>query len=184
MKKVAGIGIFEKGLYPASITLEGKTTQTKAYKDWVNLCSFCGSESYLTRSPSYKGKTLHPNWIKFQEFAEWHSKHYQEGWYLSTVGSDLIGPETSYFLPKEVMEFVSPRKKPLIVGPKHVKLCMTIHGVGCLFGKYQNIPDAMLVYSGLFQNESERLAKVYNLNERVCRYLNHLSVAVPPVRFL
>lgn len=183
MKKVAGIGIFEQGKYPASINLNGKTTQTKAYKDWVNLCSFTGNGSYIKAHPSYAVKTLHSNWIKFQSFAEWHEVNYKDGWWLSTSGSDVIGPDTSWFVPKEVRDFINPRKKPLRVTTRHVKLCMTMNGVECKFGQYKNIPEAMRVYAGLHQHEAERLVMVYNLSDACRKYLLSLSTVVPGVRF-
>jgi hypothetical protein len=183
MKKVAGIGIYEKGKYPASITLNGETTQTKAYKDWVNLCSFCGSESYLTQSPSYVGKILDQQWIKFQDFAEWHSENHREGWVLSTSCSNLIGPDTSFFVPREVMQFINPRKKPMVVTKTHVKLSMTLQGVECTFGKYRNIPDAMMVYSGLFLVEITRLIKEYALSEWLGGKLKTLANTTPNIRY-
>lgn len=183
MKKVAGIGIYEQGKFQASIKSNGLVIQTKAYKDWVNLCSFAGNGSYTKAHPSYLTKTLHSDWIKFQSFAEWHSTNYIEGWFLSTAGSDLIGPDTSWFVPAEVRSFVTPRRKPLLVG-KNVQICMVINSVECKFGKYKDIPEAMKVYAGLFQHEAERLSTAYDLSDDCLKYLLGLSTVVPQVRFV
>jgi hypothetical protein len=72
MKKVYGIGIYEKGEYQA--WRNGK--HTDEYRCWKSMLGRCYSPKYQERRPTYIGCTVCDDWLYFQNFAKWHHENY------------------------------------------------------------------------------------------------------------
>lgn len=102
-KRVRGIGIYEKGLYQCR--MNGKPT--KEYQLWDSMIHRC-SPDYQTRMPSYLGVTVHPDFIRFQDFAAWCHKQigFSAGYELDkdilSSGNKVYGPDTCCFVPKKI----------------------------------------------------------------------------------
>lgn len=109
-KKVAGIGIYEKGKYLGSEN--GK--MTKAYRIWLRMIQRCEPGGWQQRNkPSYIGCEVHPEFIHYQDFAEWC--HNQIGFGVPGYdldkdilmpGNKVYGPYTCAFVPRELNTLV------------------------------------------------------------------------------
>lgn len=105
-KKVAGIGIYEKGKY--SSKLEGSFT--REYRVWEKMLQRCKPDGWQQRNkPAYVGCEVHPDFIKFQWFAEWCNNQigFGESGFefdkdILLPGNKVYGPDTCCFVPGQI----------------------------------------------------------------------------------
>lgn len=81
---VFGVGYLGVGKYSST----SKTTRTnkglsKAYAIWQGMLGRCYCPIIQGRQPTYKGDTVHPYWLNYQNFARWFDKHYIDGFAIS-----------------------------------------------------------------------------------------------------
>ena len=109
---VYGIGYTGSGEY--KVRINGKLTPE--YQAWSGMIGRCYSESKLSADPSYRGCTVHEEWLNFQMFAEWYTNQesYGKGYHLDKdvlkQGNKLYSAETCCLIPSEVN-----------IGVKHLK---------------------------------------------------------------
>lgn len=106
IKLVSGVGIYEKGRHEAWVD----NKNTKEYETWNGIHKRCevGGRFQKTR-PSYIGCSVHRDFIKFQDFAEWCQTQIgfdNDGWALDkdilVSGNKVYGPDTCVFVPVEL----------------------------------------------------------------------------------
>jgi hypothetical protein len=85
MGLVYGVGLYEKGRYPASIN----NKLTKPYKLWTSMLHRCYSSLSLELKPTYGAVTVSLQFLEFQRFAEWLDSNYVSGWSLD---KDILAP--------------------------------------------------------------------------------------------
>lgn len=98
-KSVAGIGYIGIGEY-------NSVSHLKQYKAWQMMLHRCYDERTLQKHPSYRGCSVSEEWHNFQNFAEWCSEHYVDGWELDKdlllKGNKIYSPHTCVMLPTEI----------------------------------------------------------------------------------
>lgn len=113
-KFVSGIGICDKGRYPGKV---GRIT-TKEYELWSGLLQRCVVGGPIqSKYPSYIGCTVHPNFIRFQDFAEWcqHQIGFRnDKWALDKdillPGNKVYGPDTCCFVPRQLNNLLTHKR--------------------------------------------------------------------------
>lgn len=126
-KLVRGIGIYEKGLYQ---------TTSKEYQIWDSMLSRCQTGgAHQARMPSYKGCTVHPDFIKFQEFAEWCQNQHGFGQPKHSLDKDILipgnkvyGPDTCVFVPQRINSLLTHNQSDRGVYPVGVCLYQPTDG--------------------------------------------------------
>lgn len=107
-KLIVGGGIYEKGRHEA---WDAKSKRnTKEYETWYGFLKRCSAAIQATgKFKSYVGCSVHPDFIKFQDFAEWcqHQIGFgNDGWALDkdilVRGNKVYGPDTCVFVPSEL----------------------------------------------------------------------------------
>lgn len=104
LPKVYGVGYIGEGRYLA----KDNRNSTSAYAAWHGLMQRCYDLKMQTKSPTYKGCTVHPKWHNFQVFAEWFysQKHYKSGFEvdkdLLVDGNKVYSPNNCCVVPKEL----------------------------------------------------------------------------------
>lgn len=101
---VYGIGISEPGRYTSRVD----NKHTIEYKSWMNLINRCRPGGvFQTNHPAYVGCSIHPDFIKFQWFAEWCNNQIgfgNDGWALDkdilVPGNKVYGPDVCVFVPR------------------------------------------------------------------------------------
>jgi hypothetical protein len=102
---VYGVGYIGVGDYSFS-------RDKKAGATWNNILTRCYSEVEHKRRPTYIGCAVIPEWLNFQNFAEWFydTSNYQPGLYidkdLKVQGNKVYGPDTCLFVTPEVNQAV------------------------------------------------------------------------------
>lgn len=89
-------------------TVNGKST--KEYALWYDMNRRCiPNGAVQIRRPSYIGCSVHPDFIKFQDFAEWcqHQIGFGSAGYdldkdILVSGNKVYGPDTCVFVPREI----------------------------------------------------------------------------------
>jgi len=87
---------------------------TLAYKVWTSMLKRCYSPLYLKKYPTYRGCSVHSDWLSFQSFAAWHEKEDNS----QKIGFDLdkdlrvhenkvYGPETCSFVPQQINKLLT-----------------------------------------------------------------------------
>lgn len=102
MKFVYDAGLYEKGQYPSKVG--GK--RTKEYQIWSDMLRRCQPNSnFQLKQPTYIGCTVHPDFIKYQDFAEWCQTQIgfrNSRWALDkdilVPGNKVYGPDTCVFV--------------------------------------------------------------------------------------
>ncbi len=157
---VQGLGYIGVGKYSGSLT--GGYRQV--YKCWVHMIERCYNQKRLSLFPTYKGCTVHPDWLNFQNFAAWYvSQEYQGVGYhidkdILVIGNKTYSPETCCLVPMHINSMFSSRGKN--IGGE-------IAGVTNINGRFRarlNI-NGKLKHLGYFDTESE--AHEVFLKERV-----------------
>lgn len=96
---VLGIGYEGSGDYSSKIN-------RVAHKCWRNIITRCYHEKSRYKNPTYKDVEVCEEWHNFQNFAEWHSQNYSEGFELDkdilVKGSKIYSDKTCTFVPREI----------------------------------------------------------------------------------
>jgi len=165
---VAGIGIYEKGLYPRE--LAGK----RVYSTWSGLLNRCYGIKTGIKNQSYKGCSVHPDFIKFQDFAAWACKQVgfdKEGWHLDkdilVPGNKVYGPDTCCYVPTQINSLIIKPTLPddLPVGITYYKptnryvASIGISGTRKYLGCSNSIDELMPLYQAA---KSEYIIQVAN----------------------
>lgn len=166
---VAGVGYFGVGEYSAKSTVNGKSKNTAAYEVWNGILKRCYNEEWRKSQSrnSYEDVTVHPDWLNFQNFAEWFYKNKPEGedWHidkdLKIIGNRQYSPEACSFVPMKVnslftgtldnrelprgIHFCSTRKSFIVQIHRGEKTKNGNHKQSYL-GKFNNPEEAIKVY--------------------------------------
>lgn len=161
MKKlVVGKGIYTKGKY----TFGKKGNPTKEYSAWLSMLTRCYSERFLLNNSSYVGCEVFDDWLNFQNFAEWFSKNYTEGYQLDKdlliKGNKIYSPETCCFIPQEINLLLGNHKRargsyPIGVSKQRNKFSvhLRIKNIKIHCGNFDTVDQAFLVYKILKEND-------------------------------
>ena len=84
------------------------------YRTWTSLISRSYSNYTHSKSPSYIGCSVHPDWHNFQNFAKWFEENYVQGFHLDKdillKGNKIYSAETCCFVPLEINGLFTNRK--------------------------------------------------------------------------
>lgn len=173
-KLVAGIGLYEKGRYPGKVG----DKQTKEYMLWKNMLNRCRpGGKHQFNHPSYVGCSVHPDFIKFQDFAEWcqHQIGFgNEDWALDKdiliQGNKVYGPDFCCFIPSGLNKLFNHNKSDRGVYPTGVsffsrrlvfKSEINIDGRSVFLGYFPTPEAAESVYKISKTNEIHRQAELW-----------------------
>jgi len=102
---VCGVGCFGVGSYRA----ESGGKKTPTYTAWRAMLRRCYDANCLEMRPTYIGCSVHPDWLNFQVFADWHGKEpnsenpsFDLDKDLRRGGRKVYSPETCSFVPKQI----------------------------------------------------------------------------------
>jgi hypothetical protein len=151
-KSILGVGYIGVGSYKSSIN----NTQTKQYKDWLNMLQRGYNQQYKEKYPTYKDVTVCEEWHNFQNFAKWHENNYIEGFVLDKdiICKDckIYSPETCAFVPQEINNIFTDKINELLVGIRKRNNTFTvrikINGKEVHIGSYSTQEEAILNYCG------------------------------------
>lgn len=100
-RSVQGIGFFGEGSHKRS---DGRKS-TKLYNLWSGMLSRC----YDTTNKYYQHVTVHPRWHCYQNFCDditsmpnWNRKGYELDKDILQQGSNIYGPDTCCFIPRDL----------------------------------------------------------------------------------
>lgn len=170
----SGIGLYEKGRYLGWV--DGKPTTE--YRLWDNMISRCKvGGSHQTREPSYIGCSIHPDFIKFQDFAEWcHNQigfgveGYQLDKDILVQNNKVYGPDTCCFVPQKLNKLLVHRRSNRGEFPTGVCYCkltdqyksrITIDGKGIHIGLFKTPDQAESAYKIAKFKEIQRQAEIW-----------------------
>lgn len=172
MKLVYGLGVYEKGYYQCSV---GKKL-TKVYTLWLSMLSRCVNDGIQpTNLPTYVGCEVHPDFIKFQDFAGWC--HAQVGFGMNgfqldkdilVSGNKVYGPDTCVFVPSRINTYfraIPPtgRLRGTQRRPGDTKrpwfAVATVNGVRKSLGSFSTEEEAHQAYVIAYNSECVRLAE-------------------------
>lgn len=166
---VYGIGVNNIGKYPTSI--DG--VHTKEYLVWKSMLQRCvPGGTFQTANPSYIGCSVHPDFIHFQDFAEWCSNQIgfgNDGFALDkdilVPGNKVYGPDTCCFVPKSINVALTHKqlnnsRYGIGVKPSGGKFISRIkrRGVWTHLGTFDTISEACEQYKAAKTDEVHRLA--------------------------
>lgn len=174
MKLVAGIGICNIGKYPAAINRRD-TIEYILWNSMLNRCKVGGS--IQRKQPAYIGCSVHPDWIKFQDFAEWCNKQIGfglKGWQLDkdilVQGNKVYGPDTCCFVPRQLNSLLNHRKSDQGLYPTGVtfdqkankyRVQISLNGRPNRLGYFTDLLTASDVYRGAKANEIYKQAEIW-----------------------
>ena len=93
-----GIGYHGVGKYKSKLGLSSEGHQNlPEYQAWINMLSRCYNPDYNCRT-SYDGCSVHPDWYRYQAFAEWYTNELKyTGWEgRNYLDKDILGDGTLY----------------------------------------------------------------------------------------
>jgi len=101
-KTLLGVGCFGQGTYKSRVN--GKST--KEYSAWTAMLQRCYNKKHQEIQPTYKGCSVTEEWHNFQNFAEWFTNNYIEGFQLDKdillKGNKVYSPNMCSFVPHEI----------------------------------------------------------------------------------
>lgn len=174
------IGVYEKGFYTVRDT-SGK--HTKVYRTWSNMLRRCepgGIEQKL--HPTYVGCEVHPDFIKFQDFAAWCHKQVgfgNHGWDLDkdilVPGNKVYGPDTCCFVPQELNKLllvktvtgIYPVGVYLEKKSGRYKSQISIDGRRHTLGRFDTSESAYAVY------QTAKIAEIHRQAEKYRSVIDH-----------
>lgn len=184
---IHGVGFVGVGEHTAYIN--GK--QTPAYTAWNNMLKRCYSDDHLTKYPTYRGCSVHPDWHNYQIFAEWFEQQYRaDGWALDkdliVGGNKTYSADTCIFIPQQLNTLlndcgasrgglpqgVSRNRKGFIAR-------LRIDGITHCLGTYQIPEEAFQAYKVAKESNVKRMAEQYRglIDHRVYESLMKYEVA-------
>lgn len=102
---VYGVGFIGCGSHSPSVSC----VDQPAYVSWHGIMQRCYRPTEHDRSPTYAGRTVHPDWHNFQVFAEWfyaqpnsQTKGFDLDKDLIVFGSKIYSEETCSFVPHHI----------------------------------------------------------------------------------
>lgn len=158
-KKVAGVGIYEPGRF---VSVHGVEI-TSEYKAWNAMLRRCQPNGAIQKKqPAYIGCSVHPDFIKFQDFAEWCQTQIgfgNSGWQLDKdiikPGNKVYGPDTCCFVPQEINKLFNLNLGKNSPYPTGVSWCnrtsrfmatIKIDGSKKFLGRFDTIKEAETAY--------------------------------------
>lgn len=174
MKLVANVGIYEKGQYPGW----ADKRPTKEYQMWNDMHNRCQpNDSQQLKHPTYIGCSVHPGFIKFQDFAEWCNNQIGfglKGWALDKdiliQCNKVYGPDTCAFVPRQLNQLLTHKQShqgEYPTGVTYFKRDGTYHAQISIDGKNQHlgyfdsIESAEVAYKIAKTNEILRRAEIW-----------------------
>ena len=119
MRKIYGVGINDADYFVRIMeelpSVSGKRVREVVwacnfYQTWRNMLARCYSDSYLRRSPTYKGCSVCEDWKYFSKFKKWMEQQDYEGKQLDkdllVKGNKVYSPDTCLFIDKRVNTFL------------------------------------------------------------------------------
>lgn len=96
------------------------------YQRWKKMLARCYCQKELDRFPSYRGCSVHPDWLRFSVFKAWMEQQDWEGKELDkdllVPGNRVYGPETCVFIPSHLNTYLTDKKSKSTNLPTGVKL--------------------------------------------------------------
>lgn len=183
-KLVYGVGIRDM---PSQRTLPGnQVVRCPIYTKWSDMLMRCYSGQFQSRHPSYKGCTVHPEWLTLSSFSGWMLAQDWEG---SVLDKDLLSdggrvyePDSCAFIPTWLNAFLSSYKSsrsglPMGVYERDGRYRAS-HGGGksqVHIGTFKTIAEAEKAYLTFKLDElvmiSARYAGLNCADNRVCQAL-------------
>lgn len=160
------------------------------YKLWSSMFGRC----YRPRPHDYryKGCTVDPRWHNFQDFRKWFKEsEYQPGWELDkdvvVKGNKVYGPDTSFFVPKPINNFLVLRtaaRGGLPIGVTYHKKHNLYYAQLSKFAKqriigaFECLDEAFHAYKAAKEEHARELAALYKgqINDKVYDALNNYVV--------
>lgn len=155
-KSVHGVGFIGFGVHKTTI----KNKATKSYITWKNMMYRCYGGKRLKMFPSYLNCFVCEEWHNFQNFAEWYSENYIEGFHMDKdllfKNNNVYSPNTCVFIPQEINKLFTKtdsKRGDLPIGVYFYKkeskfkaqLCIGLK-VRKFLGHFENCEDAFLEY--------------------------------------
>lgn len=92
------------GLSDAPVNWYGK--KHPAHHTWMNMLARCHPGG---RQPTYRGCSVAPEWLSWENFRQWWEDNYIEGWCLDkdllVPGNKVYGPLTCMYVPRQANNF-------------------------------------------------------------------------------
>lgn len=108
-KLAYGIGILDKGYYPACVLRKN----TKEYQLWLNMLGRCYSQRIHLKNPTYLDCSVSDNFKSFQYFADWANKQIGfglKGYALDkdilSKGNKVYSEDNCVFVPSNLNNFL------------------------------------------------------------------------------
>lgn len=147
----------------------------KALRVWYGMKDRCYNSQVHDKCPTYIGCSVCDEWKVFANFEAWFNHHYVEGWSLDkdilVKGNKEYGPNTCCFVPQDINQLFTKRKKKDKDMPTGVKRCLTQGENSKSF--YTSIGKGRKsIYLGRFDTKEEAFA-VYKTEKE--RYIKELA---------
>lgn len=95
----SNIGFIGEGIYDTS-------NNNAMSQCWANMLRRCYDSEHYLKQPTYEGCTVCEEWCNFQNFGEWYTNSYVEGFALDkdilVKGNKVYSPETCCFVPRQI----------------------------------------------------------------------------------
>lgn len=192
-----GIGISDRGTYLAS----KDNKPTKEYMLWASMLARCQPGGVQqNKHPTYIGCSVHPEFVHFQDFAEWCQNQIGFGLDDYALDKDLLipgnkvyGPDTCVFIPQRLNKLLNANASkrglyPIGVsyhaGTKRFRASIRIDGQKVELGGFGNADDAHQTYKIAKLNEIRRLADHYKdqIDNRVYNALISYDLNKKPIQ--
>lgn len=161
-------------MYPCSI--DGK--QTKEYKIWSRMLERCNPNGWQQKNkPAYIGCEVHPDFIKFQDFAEWCQNQigfgkpgFEFDKDILMPGNKVYGPYTCVFVPTIINKIMIKNDRirgdlPIgvsyDVAKKKYRAEYSVDGKSIKLGRFDTVIDASLAYKKAKTQYIEKMADMY-----------------------
>lgn len=169
----------------------------KSKQVWQRMKNRCYDRSWHDRHTTYIGCSVCDEWKVFANFEEWFNKHYIEGWALDkdilVKGNKVYSPDTCCFVPQDINQLFTKRKKKDQDTPVGVKSYRTHDGENRSFyvsigkgrkntylGCFRTKEEAFSVYKTEKERHIKELADKYKdqLDPKVYKTLYNYSVEI------
>lgn len=187
---VFDVGYIGVGLHNVS----ENSKATKVYNIWHSMLQRVYSPQNDTHARQYSGVSIHPDWLNFQNFADWYVKRSTQfidvdfGWDLDKdllfPGNRIYGPDTCCLVPHPVNGLllgsnIARGELPIGVsrdGSAFTVKCSVFDKKGKYIGRYKTVRDAQIAYWN---------AKFQSIRFAAIMYWNYLpeSLAMRLIQF-
>ena len=168
-----GKKLIEKGTYTKGKFSFGKKGHpTKEYSVWLSMLNRCYNKQFQSKNETYIGCEVCDEWLDFQNFAEWFTNNYIEGYQLDkdilVKGNKIYSPETCCFVPQEINLLMVKRQRDrgkYPIGVSRDKKKMSAHIVikakQHYMGNYDTPEEAFAVYKKAKEDYIKIMAEEY-----------------------